>query len=86
MFKKKYPTALLATMDWAMEVDPELRPQSIDELLDAFSKNEANDPLEKSNSNVWDFLFYEIPSTDDMIGSLVNNLRPKKKTGDKDGL
>lgn len=33
-FKKKYSTDLLEAIDWAMEVDPMLRPQNVDALLD----------------------------------------------------
>lgn len=32
-FKKKYSAELLEAIDWAMEVDPMLRPQKVDELL-----------------------------------------------------
>lgn len=39
-FKRKYTPALLEAIDRAMEVDPELRPQSIDEFLAIFN-NEA---------------------------------------------
>lgn len=33
-FKKGYSKALLAAIDWAMDVDPELRPQSVEQFLD----------------------------------------------------
>ncbi|MEJ2143267.1 MAG: serine/threonine-protein kinase, partial [Gammaproteobacteria bacterium] len=33
-FKKRYNQALLEAVDWAMEVDPMLRPQSVEQLLD----------------------------------------------------
>jgi len=35
-FRKRYPSALLEAIDWAMEVDPLCRPQSVDDLLAAF--------------------------------------------------
>jgi serine/threonine protein kinase len=35
-FKRKYSHAFLTAIDWAMEIDPELRPQSVDDLLAAF--------------------------------------------------
>jgi len=35
-FKRKYSAELLEAIDWAMEVDPTLRPQSIDEFLNSF--------------------------------------------------
>ena len=34
VFKKKYSKTILMAIDWAMEPDPRLRPQSCDELLD----------------------------------------------------
>jgi serine/threonine protein kinase len=36
-FRKGYSRKLLAAIDWAMEVDPMYRPQSVDELLDAMN-------------------------------------------------
>jgi serine/threonine protein kinase len=36
-FKKKYSHHLLAAVDWAMEVDPLLRPQSVENLIDAIN-------------------------------------------------
>jgi serine/threonine protein kinase len=36
-FKKSYSHKLLAAIDWAMEVDPMYRPQSIDEFLGAMN-------------------------------------------------
>lgn len=43
-FKKRYTPALLEAIDWAMEVDPLLRPQSVDQLLDAINgKSPRND-------------------------------------------
>jgi serine/threonine protein kinase len=35
-FKKKYSAELLEAMDWAMEVDPMIRPQKVEQLLDIF--------------------------------------------------
>lgn len=37
-FKRKYSADLLEALDWAMEVDPLLRPQTIDEFLRAFNQ------------------------------------------------
>lgn len=34
VFKKKYTKTILMAIDWAMEPDPRIRPQSCDELLD----------------------------------------------------
>jgi len=38
LFKRKYSLALLETIDWAMEVDPLLRPQTIEDFMTAFNK------------------------------------------------
>lgn len=37
-FKRKYSPELLEAIDWAMEVDPTLRPQNIDQFLNSFHK------------------------------------------------
>ncbi len=37
-FRKRYSPELLEAVDWAMEVDPLLRPQNVDELLAALRK------------------------------------------------
>ena len=37
-FKKKYSPELLEAIDWAMEVDPMIRPQKVGVLLDKFKK------------------------------------------------
>jgi len=37
-FRKRYSAPLLEAVDWAMEVDPLLRPQNVDELLAALQK------------------------------------------------
>jgi serine/threonine protein kinase len=39
-FRKNYSQPLLQAVDWAMEVDPLLRPQSAEQLLDAIDKIE----------------------------------------------
>ncbi len=36
-FKKRYSAHLLEAVDWAMEVDPLLRPQSVDKLVEAIN-------------------------------------------------
>jgi serine/threonine protein kinase len=41
-FKRKYSQDLLEAIDWAMEVDPLLRPQTIDEFLQAFHQGANN--------------------------------------------
>ena len=50
-FKRKYSLPLLKAIDWAMELDPTLRPQKIDQLMDVLNKcllKSVND--DKSNT------------------------------------
>jgi hypothetical protein len=35
-FKKRYSAPLLEAIDWAMEIDPELRPQKVSDYLKIF--------------------------------------------------
>ena len=42
-YRRKYSQALLQAIDWAMEVDPTLRPQSVDQLLEAMDRDVAED-------------------------------------------
>ena len=37
-FKRRYPQPMLEALDWSMEMDPMLRPQSVDEFLELFNK------------------------------------------------
>lgn len=39
-FKRRYSQSLLEAIDWAMEMDPLLRPQNVDEFLQALNKEE----------------------------------------------
>lgn len=39
-FKRRYSASLLQALDWAMEVDPLLRPQTVNEFLDAINKQD----------------------------------------------
>jgi serine/threonine protein kinase len=41
-FKRRYSTNLLKALDWAMELDPLLRPQTVNEFLEAFNKQDDN--------------------------------------------
>jgi serine/threonine protein kinase len=41
-FKRRYSASLLEALDWAMEIDPLLRPQSVDEFLEAINKEEED--------------------------------------------
>ncbi len=43
-FKKTHSKKLLSAIDWAMEVDPMYRPQSVDELLEAMGDGGKNGP------------------------------------------
>ena len=38
LHRKNYSPHLLAAIDWAMEVDPMLRPQNVDQMLEAMDK------------------------------------------------
>jgi serine/threonine protein kinase len=42
LYKKSYSSHLLAAIDWAMEVDPTLRPQNVDQMLAAMDKGVPN--------------------------------------------
>jgi serine/threonine protein kinase len=39
-FKRRYSPSLLEAIDWAMEMDPLLRPQNVDEFLEKLNKEE----------------------------------------------
>lgn len=41
LHRRKYPQALLEAIDWAMEIDPAARPQSVDEFLKALPDAEG---------------------------------------------
>lgn len=41
-FRKNYSAELLRAVDWAMEVDPLLRPQNVEQLLDALDRIDSN--------------------------------------------
>ncbi|MDH3355255.1 MAG: serine/threonine protein kinase [Chromatiales bacterium] len=42
-FRRKYSQVLLQAIDWAMEVDPTQRPQSVDQLLEAMDQEAVDD-------------------------------------------
>lgn len=46
VFKKKYPVELLKAIDWAMEIDPMLRPQTVDALLAVLPQPINDKPVE----------------------------------------
>jgi serine/threonine protein kinase len=50
-FKKQYSNYLLEAVDWAMEVDPLLRPQSVDKLVEAINGN----PPKKQKKSLFNF-------------------------------
>lgn len=39
-FKRRYSASLLQALDWAMEIDPLLRPQTVDEFLEAMGSED----------------------------------------------
>lgn len=45
-FKKNYPHWLLKAVDWAMELDPMLRPQSVEQLQALLDQGEQEGPVE----------------------------------------
>ena len=49
-FKKRYSRNLLAAIDWAMEVDPLHRPQSVDELLEAMNRETESERRKPQDS------------------------------------
>ncbi|HEC18273.1 MAG TPA: serine/threonine protein kinase [Gammaproteobacteria bacterium] len=45
-FKRRYSAKLLEALDWAMEMDPLLRPQTVEEFIEVFDQEtEGNDNL-----------------------------------------
>lgn len=60
-FKRHYSHNLLHTIDWAMEVDPTQRPQSIDELQEAFEKPEDEADAKVRTSSLFDRLSSHLP-------------------------
>jgi serine/threonine protein kinase len=63
-FKRKYSLELLKAIDWAMEIDPTLRPQKVDNLLEVLNKCVV-DPVNPEKPNT-------------IFGRLVDNLRWNK--------
>ena len=60
LFKRKYSRTLLEAIDWAMEIDPTLRPQSIDAFLEAISQDDAKH-VANGGKNVIDRIVNNIP-------------------------
>lgn len=54
VYKKRYSTPLLEAIDWAMEIDPLLRPQSVDELLQRFEIEVPELPADDAKDTVLD--------------------------------
>ena len=55
-YRKNYSKKLLRAIDWAMEVDPMYRPQSVDELLDAMNNGSGPPKDDNSGDTVFDKL------------------------------
>jgi serine/threonine protein kinase len=55
-FRKGYSKKLLRAIDWAMEVDPMYRPQSVDELLDAMNDGSGPPKSDSGGDTVLDKL------------------------------
>lgn len=45
-FRRQYTAELLEALDWAMEVDPELRPQTVDDFIEGLPVLEPEPPAE----------------------------------------
>lgn len=60
-FKKDYSKGLLKAIDWAMEVDPMLRPQNVDQLLEALAIDEP--PPAKTQNNESESVFERIANS-----------------------
>ncbi len=66
-FRKGYSKKLLRAIDWAMEVDPMYRPQSVDELIAALK--DGSGPPKGDNSSKSDST-----NDDSMLGKLTSGL------------
>lgn len=55
-YRKGYSKKLLRAIDWAMEVDPMYRPQSVDELLDAMNNGSGPPKNDNDGDSVLDKL------------------------------
>ena len=66
LFRKGYSNELLAAIDWAMEVDPELRPQIVDQLLEALEA-EGGEPQ-----------MHQEPETNSVLQRLTSSLPWKR--------
>ncbi len=51
-FRKQYSKNLLKAVDWALEVDPELRPQSLEDFQQALQPVESKD--KSMTASIWD--------------------------------
>ena len=51
-FKKRYPAYLLEVIDWAMELDPLLRPQNASNMLQALITETGHKPLADGESSL----------------------------------
>jgi len=51
-FRKQYSKNLLKAVDWALEVDPELRPQSLEDFQQALQPVESSD--KSMTARIWD--------------------------------
>lgn len=55
-FKRRYPAPLLHALDWAMEINPELRPQNIDDFVAAFMAKTGPDNMKWANTVIGHFV------------------------------
>jgi len=50
VFRKKYPLELLKAIDWAMEVDPLLRPQTVDAFMEVLPQPTTDSGVEENKT------------------------------------
>ncbi len=53
LYKKRYSANLLEAIDWAMELNPEHRPQSVDEFRKVLQKDPAQKEVEANSALDW---------------------------------
>jgi serine/threonine protein kinase len=54
IYRRRYPSAMLEAIDWAMEIDYEKRPQNASELLKALQNNKNDIDTESAISELFD--------------------------------
>lgn len=73
LFRKRYTQSLLMAIDWAMEPDPLLRPQSVDEFLSAM--NEGNVDLSGEDEGGQDVFMDWVSGNLNKIRAALSNFK-----------